>query len=278
MSAVTRPRPDAIRCGRRHVSRVARITERRSELAETSFHAAGVRTGTGRVGEPPLRCIGLACAVLALALAPSAHALTLQDLDAGASFASSDGSLTFEFDPGSIVASGSLPGSLLDFVVTPVAGGFQIDGPLAAANGALAGLSLTYQVVAAPGLLLDGASLLVTGVAFGASAFATVGETLSDGSSLGVLVTGFGGSVPLDSAVLGAPAASLAAVTGAQLLAPGAGDVVAIQALRQTFALVPIPELETGLMLGLGLLGLALFGGMPGRGPAGARVPLRRRG
>lgn len=225
-----------------------------------------------------MRCIGLACAALALALAPSAHALTLHDLDAGASFASSDGSLTFEFDPGSIVASGSLPGSLLDFVVTPIAGGFQVDGPLAAANGALAGLSLSYQVLAAPGLLLDGASLLVTGVAFGPASFATVGETLSDGSSLGVLVTGFGGSVPLDDVALGTATPSLAVVTGAQLLSLGAGEVVSIQALRQTFSLVQVPELETGMLLGLGLLGLASFGGVPRRAQAGARVPLRQRG
>lgn len=224
-----------------------------------------------------MRCIGLALVALSLALAPTAGALTLQDLNAGASFASSDGGLTFDFDPGSIILGGSLPGDLLSYLVTPIVGGFQIDGPLAVVNGASGGLSLSYQVTAATGLLLDGAALLVTGVAFGASALATVGETLSNGTGLGVLVTGFGAGVPTDGAAF-ATAPSLGVATGAQLLALGAGEVASLQTLRQTFSLVPIPELETGMLLGVGLLGLALFGGVPRRGPAVARVPLRRRG
>lgn len=224
-----------------------------------------------------MRCIGLALVALTLALAPTARALTLQDLNAGASFASSDGSLTFDFEPGSVVLNGSLPGNLLDYLVTPIVGGFQINGPLAVVNGTLGGLALSYQVTAATNLVIDGATLLVTGVAFGASAFATVGETLSNGSGLGVLVTGFGGDVPTDAAAFGATT-SLAVVTGAQLLALGAGEVAAIQALRQSFSFVPIPELETGMLLGIGLLGLALFGSLPRRGPEAARAPLRRRG
>jgi hypothetical protein len=224
-----------------------------------------------------LRCIGLALAALSLALAPTARALTLQDLNAGASFASSDGSLTFDFDPGSVVLNGSLPGNLLDYLVTPIVGGFQINGPLAVVNGTLGGLALSYQVTAGTNLVLDGASLLVTGVAFGASALATAGETLSNGSGLGVLVTGFGGDVPTDAAAFGATP-SLAVVTGVQLLALGVGEVASIQALRQSFSFVPIPELETGALLGIGLLGLALLGSVPRRGTEPAREGLRRRG
>jgi len=224
-----------------------------------------------------LRCIGLALVALSLAIAPTARALTLQDLNAGASFASSDGTLTFDCDPGSVVLNGSLPGNLLDYLVTPIVGGFQINGPLAVVNGTLGGLALSYQVTAATNWVLDGASLLVTGVAFGASALATVGETLSNGAGLGVLVTGFGGDVPTDAASFGATP-SLAVVTGAQLLALGAGEVASIQALRQTFSFVPVPELETGMLLGVGLLGLALFGSVPRRGPEAAREGLRRRG
>lgn len=224
-----------------------------------------------------MRCIGLALVALSLALAPTARALTLQDLNAGASFASSDGSLTFDFDPGSVVLNGSLPGNLLDYLVTPIVGGFQINGPLAVVNGTLGGLALSYQVTAGTNLVLDGASLLVTGVAFGASALATAGETLSNGSGLGVLVTGFGGDVPTDAAAFGATP-TLAVVTGVQLLALGVGEVASIQALRQSFSFVPIPELETGMLLGIGLLGLALFGSVPRRGTEPARAGLRRRG
>jgi hypothetical protein len=224
-----------------------------------------------------LRCIGLALVALTLALAPTARALSLHDLNAGASFASSDGSVTFDFDPGSIVLGGSLPGDLLGYLVTPIVGGFQIDGPLAAVNGAFGILSLSYSVTAAAGLVLDGASLLVTGVAFGASAVASAGETLSNGTGLGVLVTGFGAGAPVDGAAFAA-APSLGVVTGVQLLALAPGEVASIQSLRQSFAAVPIPELETGMLLGIGMLGLALFGGLPRRGSAAARVPLRRRG
>jgi hypothetical protein len=201
----------------------------------------------------------LALAALHLALAAPSGALTLQDLEDGTSFASSDGSLTFSFDPGSVAENGTLPGSLVDYLVTPIVGGFQVSGPLAALNGSLGGLTLSYQVTAAAGLLLDGASLLVTGVAFGAGAVGASGLTLSNGESLGVLVSGLGASVLADAASF-APAAGLQALLGTQLLALGPGDVAVLTSLRQTYTLIGVPEAETALLLGSGLLGLALFG------------------
>jgi hypothetical protein len=195
---------------------------------------------------------------LNLTLSSSAQALTLQDLNAGAVFASSDGDLTFAFDPGSVVANGTLPGSLADYLVTPIVGGFQVSGPLAVVSGALGGLTLSYQVTAGLGLLLEGASLLVTGVAFGATAFGTVGLTLSNGAGLGALVSGFGPSVLTDTAPF-APVAGVQAVLGTQLLALGLGEVTALTSLRQTYTLIAVPEAETLLLLTSGLLGLALF-------------------
>lgn len=200
---------------------------------------------------------------LALVLAPPAGALTLQDLDAGAVFGSSDGDLTFSFDAGSVVLNGSLPGSLADYLVTPIVNGFQVSGPLTVVNGALGGVTLSYAVAAGAGLAIDGAALLVTGIALGASAVGTVGETLSNGVGLGAAVTGFGGSLFTDAAEFAA-LSSVDVVTGLQLLALGGGEVASIQTLRQTFAVV-VPELETGALLAVGLVGLALFGGPPRR-------------
>jgi hypothetical protein len=207
-----------------------------------------------------LRCIRfLLAAAVVLALAPAARALTLLDLNAGDSFASSDGTLTFEFDPGSIAVGGALPGDLTQYLVTPIVGGFQVSGPMAAANGGLGGLSLSYEVTPLASYLIDGASLLVTGIAFGAAAFGTVGETLSNGAGLGAFVTGFGVNQLTDSesfaAVSGADV-----VTGLSVLALGVGSLVSIQTLQQTFATVVVPEAQTILLLGLGLFGLARFG------------------
>ncbi len=220
------------------------------------------------------RLVVALAALISLSSSPSA-ALTLQDLNAGTAFASSDGGLTFAFDPGSVVANGTLPGSLVDYLVTPIVGGFQVSGPLAVLNGALGGLTLSYQVTPGVGLLLEGASLLVTGVAFGASAFGSAGLTLSNGAGAGALVSGFGPSVLTDSAVF-APVAGAQAVLGVQLLALGLGEVAALTSIRQTYTLIAIPEAETAALLLSGLFGLALFGAprqsrpLRGRGPCPA--------
>jgi hypothetical protein len=204
-----------------------------------------------------VRWLVVALAALVLTSSSLARALTLQDLNAGTAFASSDGTLTFAFDPGSVVLNGTLPGSLVDYLVTPIVGGFQVSGPLVVANGALGGLTLSYQVTAGLGLLIEGASLVVTGVAFGASALGTAALTLSNGAGLGTLVSGFGANVLADAETF-APVAGAQALLGTQLLALGLGEVSALTAIRQTYML--IPEAETALLLGSGLLGLALFG------------------
>jgi hypothetical protein len=246
---------------------VAPVTKSPAPRVETYPCAAGNGRGGRRGDSSKLRIFAVAFTWFALAIAPGADALTLQDLNAGAAFGSSDSTLTFEFDAGSIIPNG-LPGSLVDYLVTPIVGGFQISGPAAALNGSLAGLTLSYAVTAGMGLVIDGAALLVTGTALGTSAAATVGETLSNGAGLSAAITSFGGSQLTDSASF-AGTGSLDVVTGLQLLALGGGDIASIQTLRQTF-LVSVPELETGMLLAVGLLGLALFGS-PQRAMASGR-------
>lgn len=247
---------------------VATITKAPASRDETYACAAGNGRGGRRGDSPKLRILAVAFTWFALAVAPGASALTLQDLNAGASFGSSDGTLIFEFEAGSILPN-NLPGSLVDYLVTPIVGGFQISGPAAALNGSLAGLTLSYAVTAGVGLVIDGAGLLVTGTALGTSAAATIGETLSNGAGLSAAVTSFGGSQLTDAESF-AGVGSLGVVTGVQLLALGAGDIASIQTLRQTF-LVSVPELETSMLLAVGLLGLALFGGSPQRAMASGR-------
>jgi hypothetical protein len=128
---------------------------------------------------------------------------------------------------------------------------------------------LSYAVTAGVGLVIDGAALLVTGTTLGTSAAATIGVTLSNGAGLSAAITSFGGSQLTDAESF-AGVGSLGVVTGLQLLALGAGDIASIQTLRQTF-LVAVPELETGILLAVGLLGLALFGGSPQRAMASGR-------
>ena len=99
----------------------------------------------------------------------------------------------------------------------------------------------------------------MTGIAFGASAFGTVGETLSNGAGLGAFVTGFGVNQLVDSESF-AGVASATVVSGLSVLALGMGSLVSIQTLQQTFSTVVVPEAQTMLLLGLGLLGLARFG------------------
>jgi hypothetical protein len=224
-----------------------------------------------------VRPLALAVAALSLCLGSPVHAVTLDDLNLGTSFDSSDGTLTFAFDPGSVVLNGSLPGDLTDYLVTPLVGGFQVSGPLAALNGSLGGLTLVYQVTADLGLLLDSASLTTTGVAVGASALGAVGQTLSNGAGLGVIVTGFGANVLVDGTSF-VPAAALAAVTSIQLLALGAGEAVVLGSVGQSFTLVAVPEARTGLLLAAGLLGLAFFGSPERRLQTAARRGSGQRG
>ncbi|MBW2243155.1 MAG: hypothetical protein JRH01_14310, partial [Deltaproteobacteria bacterium] len=76
------------------------------------------------------RRILAAVSVFACLLTPlGAHALSLLDLNAGASFVSGDGDLMFSFEPGSIVLAGALSTDLSIYTVDVLSHGFRVTGP-----------------------------------------------------------------------------------------------------------------------------------------------------
>ncbi|HEY8123217.1 MAG TPA: PEP-CTERM sorting domain-containing protein [Myxococcota bacterium] len=196
----------------------------------------------------------------ALALPLASQALTLQDLNAGATFSSSGGELSFDFAAGSIALSGVLPSDLTQYTVLPTAVGFAVSGPLAAIGpAAFGGLTLAYRVSASPGFALTGASLQASGLAFGPGAFAIASSGLSNGAGLGVLLASGGGTGATSNSAFSAQSI-LDALGGLQLFALTPGDVAAFGSVQHGFSWIALPEPGTALLLGAGLLGLGVFG------------------
>jgi hypothetical protein len=202
----------------------------------------------------PARALALASLLLALAAAP-AGALTLADLDAGASFDSADGTLTFAFDPGSVVLAGALAADLSLYVVSVFDQGFRIAGPTAVADGGAGMLTLDFSVSAAPGFVLDGASMFIGGFASGLGALALVTDLFDNGAGLGAALTG-GGLSQTSDAVGFAPVASLAVTKIVQVVTLAPAQLAAVTAVEQVFSAV-VPEPGALPLLGLGLAGLA---------------------
>ena len=217
-----------------------------------------------------MRPLRLLLATIALILPVSTQALTLQDLNAGASFRSTGGELDFDFAPGSISLAGAFSADLSQYAVLPTASGFIVSGPLAALGpAAFGGLVLSYTVSAGPGLALASANGQASGVAFGpgAAAIATLG--LSNGAGFGIVLTAAGGSGSSASAAF-TPVQSLNALAGIQLFALTPGDVASFGAVQHGFGWLALPEPAQGVLLGAGLLGLALFGSRRNGGPRAA--------
>jgi hypothetical protein len=210
--------------------------------------------------------LGRLVSALALASALSvsgAPALTLQDLNAGGSFTSSGGELTFDFAAGSIGLSGSLPIDLSLYTVVPTATGFIVSGPLAVIGpAAFGGVSFAYQVSMAAGLALHGASLQTSGIAFGPGAIAIATSGYSNGANLAVLLTQAGGTGSTASASFVATQV-LNTLAGLQLFGMTPGDVAGFGSLQHGFSWIALPEPGMVLLLALGLGGLALFARRP---------------
>lgn len=207
----------------------------------------------------------LAAAALLL-FGTQAGALSLLDLDAGTSFGSSDGTLTFDFDPGSVTLTGLLNSDLSVYAIQPRVEGFRIAGPIAVADGNVGSITLDFTVTAASGLLIGGADLFLGAFAFGSGAMAAVGDFFSNGDSLATAVSGGGVNSTADSAIFAAPVKSLTVTKTFQVVTTGAGNLASISAVEENFR-VELPEPRALLMMGFGLAGLAMAGSRPARRP-----------
>lgn len=211
----------------------------------------------------------IALGALALGGANPAAALTLADLDAGASLASVDGTLTFQnFDvtlPATVGASpnafAALDLSTIEVEALPTNGfGFRViefDSPLVAVGEQVGQLVIDFDVVASPGFVITGANLAFTGTALGTGAVARIDQTVtSAGGNLSLSAIREAGGVqqPIDEDVLAAPAASVAASTTITLDTRGRAAFIAqLSELEPGFSVSARPVPEPGAF--------AIFGG-----------------
>ncbi len=205
----------------------------------------------------PKRCGRLVALTLLLAFLPvSAQALTLADVDAGATLVSGD--LTITFEAGSVTVLGDLDMDLSLYSVDATSDGFELSGPLAVFGaGGFGTLLLDFDVEATAAIVDLG--LAMNGVALGATAFGAVTTTFDVGAGLGTVVSGAGGAAFTDAASI-APTTTVSGTTAVQLLAASPGELASIATFRQGFELLSVAEPAHLMMLSIGLLGLAAMG------------------
>jgi hypothetical protein len=209
-----------------------------------------------------------AAAAFALLLGASgaAQALTLADLTGGASFSTSDGTLTFhDFQvtlPGTVGSAANafagLDLSIIEVEALPSVGfGFKVlefDAPLVVAGDQIGQMVLSYQVTANPTARITGVGLRFTGTAIGTGASARIDEIVSfDGGSVelnAVRVSG-GEQDPDDSASLPAPAASIGVEKTITLDVSGrTASLAQLSEFEQRYSIAPVPEPGAFLIFG----------------------------
>lgn len=193
---------------------------------------------------------------LSLGLGGSARALTLADLNAGASF--SDGTLSFSNFSVTLPATvGSSPNALasvnlalFEVEVLPASGfGFRVlefDIPLVAAGDQVGQMLIDYRVTANPTTVLTGAGLRFTGTAVGSGAITRIDQLVSTPAGnieLNVIRQAGGVQDPEDAKALPGPAHFADVATNIRLdVSSRTAFIAQISELEGQFSVAPIPE------------------------------------
>lgn len=195
---------------------------------------------------------------LSLGLGGSARALSLADLNAGASFTTPDGSLTFsEFHitlptmVGSAVNAFAGADLSLFTVQVGALSGFgsttlEFNLPLVAAGDQVGRMLMDYKVTASPVMQITGAGLAFTGTAIGTGALARIDEVVAaPAGDVAMQAIRQSGGIQQPTAFASLPAASNEILVTNDILLDvqsRSAAIAQISEVEHSFTVAPIPE------------------------------------